>query len=184
MRKYLTLILAVIIFVIIHESVHVFTAMKFNEFQSLKIHYFGVEVLFKTPVAEREGIKWGFISGASNAITILLGYIMFFLKEKIRNLRNFFARALGFQLTVLFMIIDALNLSVLPFFFGGDINGVALGFGINKYLIQGIFFIIFLINRELVAQKLLPSYGVITKHPLFQPWIKLKTNTKIYQGGE
>ena len=82
MRKYLTFILAVIIFAIIHEGTHALIAMAFDEYQAFQVHPYGLEVIFKTPVAEREGIKWGFISGMSNVVTLLLGYLMFWTLDK------------------------------------------------------------------------------------------------------
>jgi hypothetical protein len=176
MRKYLTFILAIIIFAIIHEGTHALIAMAFEEYQAFQVHPYGLEVIFKTPVAEREGIKWGFISGMSNVITLLLGYLMFFFRVKIAHLRSSFLCASGYWLIVLFLLLDALNLSIGPFIYGGDIGGIVVGFGINQYLVQIVFFVIFLLNRELIAQKLLPVYGVKTKHPLFRPWIRLKEN--------
>lgn len=176
MRKYLTFILAIFIFVIIHEGIHAIIAMTFEEYQAFRVHPYGLEVIFKTPVAEREGIKWGFISGMSNVVTLLLGYLMFLFRLKIAGLQGSFLRALGYWLIILFLLLDALNLSIGPFIYGGDIGGIVVGFNINQYLVQIVFFVILLINRELIAQKLLPLYGIKTKHPLFRPWIRLKEN--------
>jgi hypothetical protein len=176
MRKYLTLILAIIIISIIHESTHALIAMTFDEYQVFQVHPYGLEVIFKTPVAEREGIQWGFISGMSNVVTLLMGYLMFLFRVKIARLRSSFLSALGYWLIILFLLLDALNLSIGPFIYGGDIRGIVVGFGINQYLIQFVFFVILLLNRELIAQKLLPVYGIKTKHPLFRPWIRLKEN--------
>lgn len=176
MRKYLTVILAIIIFAIIHEGTHALMAMAFEEYEAFQVHPYGLEVIFKTPVAERQGIKWGFISGMSNFITIVLGYSMFLFRVKIARLQSSFLGSLGYWLIVLFLLVDALNLSIGPFIYGGDIGGIVVGFGINQYLVQIVFFVILLINRELIAQKLLPVYGIKTKHPLFRPWISPKEN--------
>jgi hypothetical protein len=176
MKKYLTLILAIIIFAVVHEGAHALVAWKFAEYQTFRVHPYGLEVVFKTPVAEREGVKWGFISATSNVLTLLLGYLMFFFRVKMARLRSSFLSALGYWLILLFLILDAFNLSVGPFIYGGDIGGIVAGFGINRYLVQVIFFMVFLINRELIAQNLLPLYGVTTKHFLFQPWLRQKDN--------
>jgi hypothetical protein len=76
--------------------------------------------------------------------------------------------------TIFFMLGDPFNLSIGPFIYGGDIGGLVVGFGINKHLLQGLFFMILLLSRELIAQRLLPVYGQKTNHPFFQPWLKLK----------
>ncbi len=176
MSKYLTFILAMVIFAIVHEGAHALVAQAFAEYQAFQVHPYGLEVVFKTPVAEREGVKWGLISATSNVVTLLLGYLMFFFRVKIAHLGSSFLSALGYWLILLFLILDALNLSFSPFIYGGDIGGIVAGFGINQYLIQIIFFIVLLINRELITQKLLPLYGVKTKHFLFQPWLRQKDN--------
>jgi hypothetical protein len=70
-------------------------------------------------------------------------------------------------LTLISLLADLFNLSVGPFIYGGDANGIAAGLGINRYIIQMIFLVVLLVNRELVAQKLFPMYNVPIKHILF-----------------
>jgi len=68
------------------------------------------------------------------------------------------------------LILDPLNISIGPLIYGGDANGIAVGFGVNRWLVQAIFFVLFILNRELAAQKILPAYGISTRHPLLIPW--------------
>jgi len=171
MKKYFTFFLALIIFCLVHEGTHALIATAFGEYQAFHVRPYGLEVEFKTPVTEREGIKWGFISGTSNVFTIILGYLMFLARNSATNLRSPFLRKLSYWLTFFFLLIDPLNLSVGPFIYGGDIGGIVAGLGINRYVVQGIFFMIFLFNRELIVQTLFHVYGVKTRHPLFQPWL-------------
>lgn len=170
MKKYMAIILAILILTTLHEGAHVVLAMAFDEFKA----FYGIMVEYKTPIAEREGIKWGFIAGTSSIATLLLGYILFVFRVRVSCLKNLFLRLLGYFLTFFSLILDALNLSIGPFLYGGDIGGIVVGFGINQYLVQIVFFVIFMLNRELIIQKLFPLYGVKTKHPLFQPLIVRK----------
>jgi hypothetical protein len=172
-KQYLVLIYAIVIYAFVHEGIHVLVAMIFDEYQSFRVHPYGLEVLYNTDVAEREGIKWGFISGMSNVSTLFLGYSLFLFRAKIEALRNHFLRILGYWTTILFLLSDPFNLSIGPFIYGGDIGGLVAGFGINKYLLQGVFIMILLFNRELIAQGFLPVYGIKTNHPFFRPWLKL-----------
>ena len=173
MKKYLVLLTAIVIFVFVHEGIHALLAMVFDEYQSVRVHPYGLEVIYKTPVAEREGIKWGFISGMSNMSTLFLGYCLFLFRAKAGSLRSRFLRNLGYWATIFLMLGDPFNLSIGPIIYGGDIGGLVVGFGINKYLLQGEFFMILLFNRELIAQGLLPVFGIKTNHPFFRPWLKL-----------
>jgi hypothetical protein len=171
-NKYLVLITAIVVFAFVHEGIHALLAMIFGEYQSFRVHPYGLEVIYKTVVAEREGIKWGFISGISNISTLFLGYCLFLIRTKAGSLQSRFLRNLGYWTTIFFMLGDPFNLSIGPFIYGGDIGGLVAGFGISKYLLQGFFFMLLLFNRELIAQGLLPVYGIKTNHPFFRPWVK------------
>lgn len=172
LKRFIPLILVIVFFVFIHEGTHAVVAALFDEYKRFNIHAFGFEVVFKTPVPEREGIKWFFISGSSNVITLAIGYVLFFNRDKISRINNPFLNELGYWLIFAFMIFDAVNLSIIPFIFGGDIGGIAAGLGINRYIIQITFLVILLINRELIIHNLFPLYKVKTKHPLFRPLLK------------
>jgi hypothetical protein len=84
-------------------------------------------------------------------------------------LRLLFWRSYFYYLTFLLLLIDAFNLSIGPFIYGGDIGGITAGFEVSQYLVQAIFLVILLLNRELIVQKLFPTFGVKTGHFLFQP---------------
>ncbi len=172
MRRYLPLIVALLVFIIIHEGLHALTAAIFNEYRAFRVHLYGLEVIFKTPVAERTGMEWGFISGVSNAVTLLIGYILFACRKGLSEVTNIFLRHLGYWAIFIFMLFDAFNLSIIPFFFGGDIGGIVQGFGINRFTVQALFLIVLLINRELIVRKVFPLYGIKTRHFLFQPFGK------------
>lgn len=64
------------------------------------------------------------------------GYCLFLLWANTGSLRSRFLRNLGFWTTILFMLGDPFNLSIGPLIYGGDIDDLVVGFGINKYLLQ------------------------------------------------
>ncbi len=169
MRRFFPLIVALLFYFIIHEGLHALTAAIFNEYLAFQVHFYGFEVIFKTPVAERTGIEWGIISGASNAATLLIGYTLFSCSKGLSKVKNIFIRQLSYWAILIFMLFDAFNLSIIPFFFGGDIGGIVQGFGIDRLTVQILFLIVLLINRELIVRKVFPLYGVKTRHVLFQP---------------
>jgi hypothetical protein len=173
MKKWLAFLLAVALAFVLHEGLHILTASLFGELEAFHVRSLGFEVTFRTPVEARSGIHWAFISGFSNLATLLLGYLLLWRAKSIaRSTRGFW---LGFvyYLTLTTLFLDAFNLSLGPFIYGGDANGIAAGLGISRYVIQGVFFMVLLINRELIAQSLLPAYSVAIDHPLFRPWIRL-----------
>lgn len=172
MKKWLAFILAVLIFAAVHEGAHALVAAIFGEVQAFHVRPIGLEVIFRTPTYERAGIQWALISGTGNVLTLLLGYSLLMLSQKCNSIQSAFFKASVFYLTLLSLLLDAFNLSIGPFIFGGDVNGIAVGLGIHRYLIQALFFSVMLANRELVAQKLFPTYNIQSKHPLLKPWIQ------------
>jgi len=170
MKKYVTLILALIVFAIIHEGLHAVIAYAYGEYAGFHVKPFGLEVIYTTPVEERSGLRWGFISGVSNIATVLMGYLLFAFIDRYQKHPNDYIRSFSYWLMIYLLILDPLNISVGPLIYGGDANGIAVGFAVNRWLVQGIFFIFFILNRELAAQKILPAYGVSTRHPLLIPW--------------
>lgn len=170
MKKWLAFMLAVLTYVALHEGAHTLVAAMFGELESFQIRPLGFEIVFRTPTDERAGLQWTFISGTSNVLTLLLGYSLLLFSEKCNRLQSSFLKASLFYITLFLLLMDAFNLSIGPFIYGGDANGIAVGFGINRYLIQALFFLVMLANRELVARKLFPAYHVQQRHPLFKPW--------------
>jgi len=178
MKRWLVFLLAVVIFAVVHEGVHAIIAMFYGEYHAFRIGPLGPEVQFRTPVGEREGIHWAFISGASNLATTLIGYLLLLFGDRLACLRSWSLRATSFYLTLIFLLSDPLNLSIGPFIYGGDADGIAVGLGINRLFIQIVFLFVFLVNRELIVQKLFPTYEVQIKHVLFQPLIPWVRRTK------
>jgi len=171
MKKLLTFLVAFLIVALVHEGTHALIAAAYGELAAFRVHPYGFEVIFRTPVAQRQGIQWGFISGTSSVLTVLLGYLLLLFVKPIENMKNSFMSAVGYWLIMMFLLLDPLNLSVGPFLYGGDIGGIVEGFAVNQYVVQFLALLVFLVNRELVAQVLLPAYGIKTDHPLFKPWI-------------
>ena len=174
MKKWLAFILAVVIFFTVHEGAHALIATIYSEYAAFHIGPIGLEVVFRTPVGERIGAKWAIISGISNLATITMGYLLLLFGQRFAHARSMFAKAGIYYWTILSLLLDPLNLSIGPFIYGGDANGIAAGLSINRYVIQAVFLGVFLMNRELVAQKLLPLFGVKTDYPLLRPCIRLK----------
>jgi hypothetical protein len=174
MKKSLSIALAVIIFAVIHEGLHALVATTFAEYDAFRVRPFGFEVVFRTPVAERQGLKWAAISGVPNAATIVLGSLLLALRQPLASSRNRLVRTTAYWLCLLLLIGDPLNLSLGPFIYGGDALGIAVGLQIGVWVVQALASALFVVNRELVAQVLLPSFGVTSTHPLFKPLIPVR----------
>lgn len=177
MRKWLAFVLALVVLATIHEVIHALVAAMYDEYEGFHIRPLGFEVTYNTDVIERSGIQWAFISGASNLATVSMGYVLLLLGERFARSSTSFLKLGIFYLTLLFLLVDPFNCSIGPFIYGGDADGIAVGLGISRYVVQCIFFLLLLLNRELLAQKLFPTYNVQVRHPLFRPWIRSAKRT-------
>ncbi len=108
-------------------------------------------------------------------MTILRGYTLLVFSKKIALMENIIFKGFLFYLALLALIADPLNLSIGPLIYGGDANGIAVGLGINRWIIQAVFLIISMINRELIAQNLFPLFSITEVPFLFRPLISKKS---------
>lgn len=168
MKRWLSFVLAAGVLYALHEGVHVAMAEYYGEFAAIQ-GFPLVQVLYRTPVEARQGLQWAWISGGSSLVTLLLGYGLLVLSRPLSRGSKGFWRSFWFDLTLLGLWTDALNLSLGPFIYGGDAHGVARGLGVPLLLVQGFFWMVFLINREVTVRVLLPRYGVPTRHPFLRP---------------
>lgn len=174
MKRWLAFILAVVILIAVHEGAHAATAALYDEFAAFRVLPFGFEVVYRTPLDQRQGVHWALISGVSNLATLLLGYRFLSLGGRFAASRSWLLKSGAFYLTFLTLLADPFNLSLGAFIYGGDANGIAAGLGVSRYLIQAVFFLVLLVNRELIAHRLFPLYAVKVSSFLFQPWIGAK----------
>ena len=59
--------------------------------------------------------------GGSNLITILLGYLQLLNRQRFSQATSLISKELVYFLTILLLVADPLNLSIGPFFYGGDV---------------------------------------------------------------
>lgn len=161
--------MALTVFLVVHEGLHALAGLVWGETVGFAPHLWGFEVLFRTPVVERAGLRWAVISGLPNVVTVAIGYVFFASRVRLRGLQGGFARSLGYWSLVFFLLLDPFNLSIASLAFGGDVVGVAVGLGVPVAVVQGGALVLLLANRELVVRRVLPLWGIRTRHPLLRP---------------
>ncbi len=165
-------LVAVALLLAIHEGAHILVARAFDEYDHVRRFSLFVEVCYRTPPEYRSGVQWALISGTSNVATLLIGYLLLAHRTSLAGYRGVFVRGTFFYLTLVALIMDPLNLSIGPFIYRGDAIGIARGLGVHRGLVQAVFFVVLLVNRELIAHTLFPTYGVAAHHPLFRPLVR------------
>jgi hypothetical protein len=162
-------------FVLLHEGGHALLGAVWSETVGFRAHFWGLagfEVLFRTPVEEREGLRWAVISGGPNVVTVLAGYGLYAFRARLRGPRHpsaRFGRIVGYWATLFLLLLDPVNLAIGPFLYSGDAYGIAVGLAVPVGVVQGVALMVLLVNRELVVRRLLPEWGIETRHPLLRP---------------
>lgn len=173
MKRLLFFLIAILIYAVVHEGTHALVGALYGETEAFYVRPYGLEVTFRTPVPEHSGFQWAVISGAPNLLTVLLAHLLLWAVVPRVVAGGNWLRAVVYYVVVVFLLADPFNLSLGPLLYGGDAIGVAVGLGVSRYVVQAVSLVVLLVNRELLAQRLLPLYGIETQNPLFRAWIKL-----------
>lgn len=161
MSRYFYTILGGLTHLFVHEGVHIVVALLFGVYEGIKILPIGVEILIETPLTIG-GYKLAVFSGLSSIVTITIGYGLLILTPRILKINSQPLKNYLYYVTLVFLLLDPIYLSLISFFVGGDINGITLGLNIPYGLVRAVYFAIAVYNLYLVIKKLYPVY--VTKN--------------------
>ena len=159
LRRYLYFILAGIKYLIIHEGGHIIQAKILGIYKGIRLLPLGIEVLIIQPPTI-EGFTLAAFSGLSSVVTVVIGYILFIFSPRILKLKKQPVKNYLYYVTFIFLLLDPLYISLLSFYVGGDINGIAVGLNLPYFAIRSIYFVILVFNVYLVYKKLYPAYVI------------------------
>ena len=156
LRKWLSLICAILLYYIIHEGSHVIVALLYGVFEEVKILGLGVQVVANVEVLT--DFQIGIFCIVGNISTLLVGYLLVLFNKIITKSKNKVFKAICYYTTLAFLLIDPLYLTIIyKLVGGGDMNGILL-FGIQEVVVQLIYGIIAIINILLIIKKIYPVY--------------------------
>lgn len=155
LRKWTALLVAVICYFVIHEGAHWIYAICTGAFKQINFVGFGIQVdIYRELMSD---IQLAIFCLAGPVATIIIGYILLALAQKFLLLKSVYLRAITYYLTIAFLVIDPLYLSVLSLFVGGgDMNGIILIF--PKLIVRIVSGIIAAINIFIIAKNVVPKY--------------------------
>ncbi len=156
LRKWISLILAVLIYYVIHEGSHVLAALSCGVFEAVKFLGAGVQVVINDTLLSH--LQLAVFCVVGSIASLAAGYILTALTGRIVRVGSKYFKAVGFYTTLVMLLLDPLYLSVLyRFFGGGDMNGIVL-FGLPEVLIQAIYGAVGVLNLFLFIKVVLPKY--------------------------
>ena len=154
-RQYLGILAAVISYYIIHEGAHLLVALHYGVFKGINFMGLGMQI---DVYAERlTDTQLGLFCLAGPVETLLFGWVLTLLAKRICTSKSKLFKAVMWYVSLAFLIIDPLYLSVLcGFFGGGDMNGITLL--LPEVAAKILFGVILVINGLLFWKVILPKY--------------------------
>lgn len=157
-RKWLSLVITLFLYYIVHEGAHLVVALLLGTFQSIRIAGWGlgVQIVADTDVMSDMQIFVFCIVGV--VTTLIAGYALVWLRGGILASSSLLLRAVAYYTTLVFLCLDPLYLSVIHHLVGGgDFNGIVL-IGIPKIVATVFFLVLLAVNVFIFIRFVYPSY--------------------------
>lgn len=155
-RKWISLIIAVLIYYVIHEGSHLLVALSYGVFKKIKLSTLGVQIVIND--ANLSNFNLAIFCVVGFLSTFITSYILVLLINKIVKLKSKYLKTIFYYTTLILLLLDPLYLTILyNFVGGGDMNGILL-FNISNTIIKLFFFIILILNLFVFIKVVLPKY--------------------------
>ena len=154
-RQCIGILFAIVAYYIIHEGAHLVIALMFHSFKKINFMWLGIQVdVYRDRLTD---IQLGVFCIAGATATLIMGYLLVGLKDKICQIKSKLIKAILYYITIIMLILDPVYLCLLSGCFGGgDLNGILyLMSQVYVWTILG-FFLIF--NMWLLIKKVTPAY--------------------------
>ena len=124
-RQYTGILAALAAYYLVHEGAHLLYALFTGVFK--QINFMGLGVQIDVCAERMTDTQLGIFCLAGALATFCAGYVLTALAKRICRTESKLLRAMLYYITIAFLLLDPLYLSVLcGFFGGGDMNGIAL----------------------------------------------------------
>ena len=154
-RQYIGILAAIAAYYLVHEGAHLLYAVSIGVLRKIKFMGIGMQI---DVYAERlTDVQMGIFCIAGVLATLCTGYLLTAFAKKICRAESKLFRAVLYYITIAFLLLDPLYLSILcSFFGGGDMNGITLL--CPERLARSCFGILLLINGLVFWKRILPIY--------------------------
>lgn len=154
-RKWSALLVAIIMYFVVHEGAHFLYAVSIGAFRRINFIGLGVQVdIFRERMSDTQ---LGIFCLAGPAMALLVGYVLVLMSRSLVRKKSLFFRAAAYYTSFVLLLVDPLYLLVLyQFVGGGDMNGISLV--IPETVTRILFGIIAAINLIIIFKYLLPVY--------------------------
>lgn len=157
-RKWISLIISIVLYYVIHEGAHLCTALIMGTFQRIRIVQFGLGVQIVADTAAMSNLQIFIFCIVGVIATLIVGYALVWKRKSILKSKNKLIRVIAYYATLVFLMLDPIYLSVLHNFVGGgDMNGITQ-IGIPVIPASIVFFAIAALNLFIIVKYVYKDY--------------------------
>ena len=154
-RQYIGILAALVAYYLVHEGAHLLYALLAGAFK--QIHFMGLGVQVDVYAERMTDAQLGVFCLVGALATFCAGYLLTALAKNVCHAQSKLFRAMVYYITIAFLLLDPLYLSVLcGFFGGGDMNGIALL--LPEWAARSLFGALLLVNALVFWRRVLPVY--------------------------
>lgn len=154
-RQYIGIVVAVLLYYIIHEGAHLLVALSQGVFKQINLIGLGVQI---DVWADRmSDLQMGIFCLAGPVATLLVGWLMVVFVRQICYIKSSVVRACGWYASLTLLMLDPIYLSIFyRWVGGGDMNGIALLLPAGA--VSAIAVVVGIVNFLLIWKILYPTY--------------------------
>jgi len=154
-RQLVGIFAAIVTYYLIHEGAHLLYAVCTGVFK--QINFMGLGVQIDVYAERMTDAQLGIFCLVGALATFCAAYLLAALARSICHAKSKLLRAVLYYITIAFLLLDPLYLSVLcGFFGGGDMNGIALL--CPEWAARSLFGALLLVNGLVFWKRVLPVY--------------------------
>lgn len=154
-RQLVGIFAAIVAYYLIHEGAHLLYAVCAGVFK--QINFMGLGVQIDVYAERMTDAQLGIFCLVGALATFCAAYLLAALARSICHTKSKLLRAVLYYITIAFLLLDPLYLSILcGFFGGGDMNGIALL--CPEWAARSLFGVLLLANGLVFWKRVLPVY--------------------------
>lgn len=154
-RQYIGILAALAAYYLVHEGAHFLYALLTGVFK--QINFMGLGVQIDVYAERMTETQMGLFCLIGAAATFCAAYLLTALAKKICQRHSKLLRAALYYITIAFLLLDPLYLSILcGFFGGGDMNGISLL--CPAWAARTLFGVLLIVNGFVFWRHVLPAY--------------------------
>ena len=160
-RQYIGILAALAAYYLVHEGTHLLYALLTGVFK--QINFMGLGVQIDVCAERMTDVQLGAFCLVGALATFCMGYLLTASAKTVCRVQSKLLRTMLYYITIAFLLLDPLYLSVLcGFFGGGDMNGIALL--CPEWAVRCLFGVLFFVNGLVFWKRVLPVYRQSFSH--------------------